>query len=159
MNTLSTYDVNSAAIDFLSNMIENANGSNMSAARDELILLLPQQIQLVRALEDKTWEEAVKQREIVCELDDELHRDECNETFQEYSSALDEAEEIENRANRYGLERNALQTLLDIETEQRRREQQVLTIMSASHPRVGAGSSLHRFDDILLAKIALLSVE
>ena len=114
MNTLSTYDVNQAATVFLSNMIENANGRNMSAARNELFLLLPQQIQLVKALDDKTWEEAVEQRAIVCELDDEFYRDECNETFQEYSSALTDAEEIENRAHRYWGERNLLQTLLAI---------------------------------------------
>ena len=67
MNTLSTYNVNKTTINFLSNMIENANGRNMSAARNELILLLQQQIQLVKALEDKTWEEAVEQRAIVWE--------------------------------------------------------------------------------------------
>ena len=159
MNKLSPYDVNSAAIDFLSKMIENANGRNMSAARNELILLLLQQIQLVEALEDKTWDEAAEQRKIVWELDDEFYRDQCNETFQEYSSELTKYEEIENRAHRYGSERNLLQTSLYIETETKRRQQHIMTIMSASHPRAVAVTPLGKLDKELLAKIAILSLK
>ena len=152
-----TYYVNQAAINFLSKMIENANGRNMSAARDELILLLPQQIELVKALEEKTWKEAVKQREIVIELDDKLFRDECNETFQEYSSELTKCENIENWAHLYGSERKRLQTSLYIQTETKRRQQHILTIMSASHPCAVAVSPLGKLDKDLLAKIAVLS--
>ena len=158
MNTLKTYGANSDTIDSLSEIIETGTRGEKSAAREKLILLLPQQIALVKALEDKTWEEAVEHNALVIKLDDQLFRG--DESIQEeHSSALTKAEEIKDRACRYGIERKVLQMLLDIETETKRREQHILAIMSATHPRVGAGSSLHRFDDNLLAKIALLSIE
>ena len=158
MNTLKTYDANSDTIDSLSEIIETGTGGEKSAAREKLILLLPQQIALVKALEDKTWEEAVEHNALVIKLDDQLFRG--DESIQEeHSSALTKAEEIKDRACRYGIERNLLQMLLDIHTETKRREQHILTIMSASHPRAVAVSPLGKLDKDLLAKIAVLSLK
>jgi len=158
MNTLETYDANSDTIGSLSEIIETGTGGEKSAAREKLILLLPQQIALVKALEDKTWEEAVEHNALVIKLDDQLFRG--DESIQEeHSSALTKAEEIKDRACRYGIERKVLQMLLDIETETKRREQQILTIMSASHPRAVAVSPLGKLDKDLLAKIAVLSLK
>ena len=158
MNTLKTYDANSNTIDSLSEIIETGTGCEKSAAREKLILLLPQQIALVKALEDKTWEEAVEHNALVIKLDDQLFRG--DESIQEeHSSALTKAEEIKDRACRYGIERNLLQMLLDIHTETKRREQHILTIMSASHPRAVAVSPLGKLDKDLLAKIAVLSLK
>ena len=158
MNTLKTYDANSDTIDSLSEIIETGTGCEKSAAREKLILLLPQQIALVKALEDKTWEEAVEHNALVIKLDDQLFRG--DESIQEeHSSALTKAEEIKDRACRYGIERNLLQMLLDIHTETKRREQHILTIMSASHPRAVAVSPLGKLDKDLLAKIAVLSLK
>lgn len=158
MNTLKTYDANSDTIDSLSEIIETGTGGEKSAAREKLILLLPQQIALVKALEDKTWEEAVEHNALVIKLDDQLFRG--DESIQEeHSSALTKAEEIKDRACRYGIERKVLQMLLDIETETKRREQHKLTIMSASHPRAVAVSPLGKLDKDLLAKIAVLSLK
>jgi len=158
MNTLETYDANSDTIGSLSEIIETGTGGEKSAAREKLILLLPQQIALVKALEDKTWEEAVEHNALVIKLDDQLFRG--DESIQEeHSSALTKAEEIKDRACRYGIERKVLQMLLDIETETKRREQHILTIMSASHPRAVAVSPLGKLDKDLLAKIAVLSLK
>ena len=91
---LSTFNVNHTTIAFLSNMIENVNRRNVSAARIELSLLLPQQIELVKTIEEKTWEESEEYAGIVWELEEKFNRDECEENFQEYSSALTKSEEI-----------------------------------------------------------------
>ena len=159
MNTLSTYYVNHTTIASLSVMIVNANGRDISAARNELIQFLHQQIELVKVMEEKTWEDAEKYNDILWKLDDKFYRDECNENFEEYSSALTKSEEIADRACRYGHELNILQTLRDILEEEKRRQTQLVTVMSASHPRVVAATPLGKLDKELWAKIALLSVE
>ena len=80
-STLSTYDVNHTAIAFLSNMIENANGSDVSAVRDELIQLLDQQIELVEAIHEDIWEEAQEYTDIIWECEAKVNLDDPEGNF------------------------------------------------------------------------------
>ena len=59
----SMYEANHNAIEFLSKMIENANGRDVSAAGDELIKLLDEQIELVKVGYEETWEVAQESTE------------------------------------------------------------------------------------------------
>ena len=158
MNTLNTYNVNQTAIAFLSNMIENSTGHNIWAASNELIDLLDQQIQLVETMKENSWQEAEKYVDIIYEFEDPF---DSNENFQEYSSVVTKSDEVNAQAYRYAAEVNILQELRNILEEERRRENRLRlpAVMSASHRRVGATSSLRQLDDELLAKIALLSVK
>ena len=88
MNTLSTYDVNQAAIAFLSNMIENANGREVSATCDEL---LDQHIQLVKSLKNmqkNSWQEAEKYADIIYQFEAPFA---FKENFQKYCRASTKA--------------------------------------------------------------------
>ena len=82
---LSTYEVNHNAIVFLSQMVENTNGQDVSAARVELIELFDLQIELVEAKYEETWTLAQESTDTALEAKAEIERTGCPWDFQEYS--------------------------------------------------------------------------